>query len=293
LKELKPDIIGFQELWHPNCLRDIFSEADLDSQYELVTTGSSTGSISSALAIRSPNQKLYTRWIKDFPSELVLKKRLSGSNLPDYEISIDVGRFSRAILRVTVGPDTGPNIVVLVAHLKSKRPMSLDSTESSNNAIRPHSSAIGYALSTIRRTAEAAALRVILNKIMRDTHTPVIAMGDLNDSQLSVTTAIITGQPKYRLFESSRIGNRSDRGLYSVANLQEYRSLRDVYYTYIHNSQRESLDHILVSEQFYDYSSNRVWSFKEARIINDHLDDNKRATSDHGIVCATFEHNPA
>lgn len=36
--------------------------------------------------------------------------------------------------------------------------------------------------------------------------------------------------------------------------LQEYRDTRDVYYTHIHKDIRESLDHILLSQEFYNNS---------------------------------------
>jgi hypothetical protein len=69
-----------------------------------------------------------------------------------------------------------------------------------------------------------------------------------------------------------------------------------VYYTHIHNKTRESLDHILVSQEFYDNSRHRIWAFKGMDITNDHLnnDDHKaNGTSDHGIVRAVFEYRPA
>ena len=64
---------------------------------------------------------------------------------------------------------------------------------------------------------------------------------------------------------------------------------------HIHQGIRESLDHVLVSQHFYDYSDNRVWTFNEMRVFNDHLDDEDEAihVSDHAIVKATFDFNPA
>jgi hypothetical protein len=44
-----------------------------------------------------------------------------------------------------------------------------------------------------------------------------------------------------------------------------------VYYTRVHNDLRESLDHVLVSEQFYDKSRRRLWLFDGLIINNDHL----------------------
>jgi predicted extracellular nuclease len=123
----------------------------------------------------------------------------------------------------------------------------------------------------------------------------VVVMGDVNDGQLSNTVNILSDRPKYRLFASSGLGRRSSNGLYLAATMQEYRSLRDVYYTYIFEGIRESLDHVLVSQHFYDYSDNRVWSFNEMRVFNDHLEDEDEDIhlSDHAVVKATFDYNPA
>ena len=301
LLESNADIIGFQELWSPRALKQAFSEAGLDEKYQIITYGNNTSQVSVALAVQADFSIASHNWYKNFPEETVLIKRQSRkrrTSEPDYQVSVSINKFSRAVLRTKVRPKfpTGtllPDIVVFLAHLKSKLPMDLDTKESQDERIRPHNKALGSALSTIRRTAEAAALRVLLNKTMRKSNTPVVVMGDLNDAQLSVTTSIITEQPKYRLFASSRVGRKSDKGLYSTATLQEYRSLRDVYYTHVHEGHRESLDHILVSEQFYDHSNQRIWTFREMRVINDHLDDDTPATSDHAVITATFDYNPA
>lgn len=83
-------------------------------------------------------------------------------------------------------------------------------------------------------------MRLILTERMKGTSTPVVVMGDLNDSQHSNTLNILTGQPHYLLSGLSAGG--SDVDLYSVGTLQEYRSQRDVYYTHVFNKTRESLD---------------------------------------------------
>jgi len=304
LKKLDADVIGFQELWHPDALKEAFQAANLLLDYTLVAKRF-PGNIGTALAVREPHAIVekdgapQTDWIEKFPSELVLRKREPGSNSsePDYAISVEVDNFSRGLLRAVIKPKHGrkrpPNIVVYVAHLKSKLPIRLDKVDSRQASIRKHSTAIGSALSTIRRAAEAAALRVLLTNETKGSKTPVVIMGDLNDSQLSVTTSIVSGDPTYRPFYTSRGGRSSDAGFYAVATLQEYRSLRDVYYTHIYAGRKESLDHILVSEQFYDYSTNRKWSFKEMRLLNDYLDDDDSRTSDHAAVSATFVYDPA
>lgn len=121
--------------------------------------------------------------------------------------------------------------------------MDLDKVEKQKPSIKVHQTAIGGALATIRRTAEAAALRVLLNKDMKGTNVPVVVMGDLNDTEHSVTNTLVTGDPNYRLFHSSRGGN-SDTGLFSSSSLQEYRNLRDINFTHIFKGRHETLDHM-------------------------------------------------
>ena len=128
---------------------------------------------------------------------------------------------------------------------------------------------------------------------MKATDTPVVVLGDCNDGQHSNTLNIMTGQPRFLTALSQGGG---DIDLYTAQTLQQYRSERDVYYTHVFQDMRESLDHILVSQEFYDNSRRRVWSFDGLDISNDHLniDDHKTSgTSDHGVVRAQFRYRPA
>lgn len=147
-------------------------------------------------------------------------------------------------------------------------------------------------MSTIRRTAEAAALRIILTKLTKGNDTPVVVLGDVNDGIHSNTMNILGGQPRYLTGLSSGGG---DTDLYTSQVLQAYRSERDVYYTHEYNGTRESLDQILVSQEFYNHSRKRIWAFGGLTVNNDHLDDHNHkasGTSDHGVVKATFKYKP-
>lgn len=291
------DVIAFQELWSKQCLEDIFDAAGLRDQYELVFIYDEWYDIAVAAAVRSPWVVRQKTIHKKFPEEFALIKR--GNNPQDAgmddDIEVKINIFARSVLQLSIGHQEYPNLPQIEAfavHLKSKLPTQLDKEEAENDGIRAHSAALGSALSTIRRTAEAAALRIILSQLMKATDIPVVVMGDLNDGQLSNTLAIATQQPSYRLYGSSRAGSRSDVGLYATSMLQQFRSLRDVYYTHVYQGVREIIDHVLVSEQFYHYSKARIWSFQEMKIWNDFLDDENKWTSDHGIVCAYFDYEP-
>jgi negative regulator of replication initiation len=128
-----------------------------------------------------------------------------------------------------------------------------------------------------------------------DAISPVVVLGDLNDDTLSVTNELLSDQPTYRLVEKSTAGRTSDKGLYSAERLQQYRSSRHIYYTHVYKNKRESLDHILLSEEFYDHSRKRLWSFRELEVYNDHLNREafkEQGASDHGQVRVYFDWNP-
>ena len=313
LRAAEADVFCFQELWAAKALRDAFTEAKLLDGYEFIARDApGPGRPQVAIAARKGMIQFDGRdsdddafWVEPFPDDFVLKKRRSIDS-----VMVDIDRFSRPIAAATVQPEKGPPIKVFGAHLKSKRPISLDRPERENENINAHSAPLGQALASIRRTAEAAALRVMLDRSMEGNRTPHILLGDLNNGSLSVSTSILTGDPRYKLIESSRdvSGKRADKGLYSVERLMQYRSLRHTSYTHIFEDKPETLDHILVSEEFYDHSPNRIWAFREAEVFNDHLtlnhdrdhinaqlEESAKDTfwpTDHGVVRVIFDHKP-
>ena len=298
LSALDADVIAFQELWSKPALEAVFDRAGLRDRYALAFIKDQWYDIAVAAAVRAPWRIEQTLRHKEFPDAFRLVKRgdTPGDDRLDDEIEVDIHRFSRTVLQLSLvhadRPEI-PAIQVFLPHLKSKLPTWLDPAQRDDPALKPHRTALGSALSTIRRTAEAAALRFLLTEVMKHSHIPVAVLGDLNDGQLSNTLAILTQQPSYRLYDASRAGYRSDAGLYTAATLQQFRSHKDVYYSHIHKGIREILDHVLVSEQFYDHSINRIWTFRDLRIWTDHLDDADTDATDHGLVRARFVYDPA
>lgn len=317
LRRLDADVIAFQELWSRECLDDAFSAAGMadDYTFAFIKDGAWDG-IAVAGAVRRPwtleaairhkqfdpafrlkKRRQSMAEIQDDPApiDLVEDDRLLPSHEDD-EISVGIKEFSRSPLQLSVGherADDVPPIQVFATHLKSKLATRLDSAEWKNPKIRPHAIALGAAISTIRRTAEAAALRIVLNRVMTGNDVPTVVLGDLNDGGLSNTLDILTDQPSYRLYADSAAARRNDDGLYTVATLQQLRSLRDVAYTHDFKGVQEVIDHVLVSEQFSQHSDRRLWTFRDLRLWNDHLTDADPASSDHGVVAARFDWNPA
>jgi endonuclease/exonuclease/phosphatase family metal-dependent hydrolase len=294
LTALDADLVGLQELWSREAMERVLAP-ELDGEYDLLAEPANGGKIVCGALVRKGLLRGTPSWIETFPPELRLESSGNDAQTPDVRVTIP--RFSRPVLHFQVALREQPPLTeVFVAHLKSKLPERVyqeDWFDANEAVFKPHAGALGAALATIRRTAEATALRILLTKAMKGTVTPVLVLGDLNDGQHSNTINILTEQPRYLVGESR---GGVDTGLYTAQTLQEYRDTRDVYYTHVHNDLRESLDHVLVSEQFYDNSRRRLWLFDGLIINNDHInEDNHRetGTGDHGIVRVDFAWNPA
>lgn len=292
---LQPDVFGFQELWHAASLTQALAAAGVADQYDVIVPAGTEGKhIVCAAIVRKGLLGGAPEWIARFPEKFRLQSRGDDPQTPQIGVSID--GFSRPVLHFTIRPRTNePDIHVYVCHFKSKGPTKVFNEpwfKADKDTYAKHAMALGSALSTIRRTAEAAALRFLLTEQMKGSDTPVIVLGDINDGQHSDVANILTEQPQYLVGDS--IGG-ADVGLYTAQTLQEYRDTRDVYYTHVHQDIRESLDHILVSEQLYDHSRKRRWLFDGMIVNNDHLnfdDHAERGTNDHGIIRAVFKYKP-
>ena len=296
VREMESDVWGFQELWHKDSIGEVFDQSGL-SDYEILVPDTHTGQkIICGAAVRKSILHGEPNWITDFPPEF---KMMSGGDDPQSSnIAVQLDSFSRPVLHFKVRPRKNGRLVsIYVVHLKSKLPSRIYYEQwykDDKDYYKKHTESIGAGLATIRRTAEAVALRMLLTEEMKGTDTPVAVLGDLNDGHRSNTLNIMTGQPNYILSGLDKGGGDTD--LYSVGSLQALRSERNVYYTHIHQNVQETLDHILVSQEFYDNSRKRRWAFKGTAIRNDHLnDDNHKedGTTDHGVVRAAFEYRPA
>jgi len=292
---LDADVVGLQELWHRDAMVAVLQAGGLADDYDLIADRATGDRIVCAALVRKGLLRGTPRWVDRFPDGV----RLESANPDDPQapaISVTIPGFSRPVLNFSVElRDDEPPTEVFVAHFKSKLPTTVFNERwyrQQPDLYKPHANALGSALSTIRRTAEATGLRVMLTAIMKDSDTPVIVLGDLNDGQHSNTLNIVTEQPRYLVGESR---GGADIGLYTAQTLQEYRDSRDVYYTHVHEDLRESLDHVLVSEQFYDNSRKRKWLFDGLVINNDHLNTEShkdKGSGDHGIVQVHFRWRP-
>lgn len=201
---------------------------------------------------------------------------------------VPIDQFSRPVLRAVIEV-FDREVVFLVSHLKSKRPMYDEDEDRRDFRIQ----ALGTTRSLVQRAAEASALRWLIVKELAETSSPLICVGDMNDAVHSVTTDILMGDPPWFRLPVDRKRRIWDSLLYSTYDIQVRRSHRDVYYTHLFNGRHESLDHILVSQEFVYQNPERIGQVEELRVFNDHLvdeqlsgDETPRWQSDHAQVVA-------
>lgn len=276
LREMDADFVGFQEVFHREALVDVVNRSGCYGRATVDVAGETGNLPRVGFVSRLPVKKVEV--IRDFPVEARLD--VQGQFLP-------FTQFHRPVFRVQVELPGGLQAVILVVHLKSKRPM----VDEGRPRHDPWEEARGQARSLILRACEAAALRWIILHEIRHTETPLILLGDLNDATHAVTSDILQGDVPNRYFPPEVKKKMWDIALYSCGDLQVRKSYKDVYYTHLHDSHYESLDHIFVSQEFINENPRHLAHVEYLRVYNDHLLDPsltdekpKPWVSDHGAV---------
>jgi predicted extracellular nuclease len=283
LVRMGADIVGFQEVFHAAALTEALKLSQLYEQGELILANPTGQNPVVGLVSNFP----IISWevFSQFPVSARLE--VDGMELP-------FNRFSHPILAAKIAIKNNLICRIFVVHLKSKRPIFPDGV----NFNSPLERAKGQALSLLLRAAEATAFRHILLEILKDKDEPVIVMGDINDGSLAVTSQIITGDipRKNQRFEKKQ--DLWDILLYVAKDIQERQSFSDHYYTHIHNGHYESLDHIMVSQEWVAQNPANIGRVTYVSVFNDHLLDDTLAEetipnwqSDHGQVVVSLNVN--
>ena len=258
LKEMDADFVGFQEVFHKAALEDVLARTGR-YPHAVVDLADETQNLP-RVGFVSRLPVLKTEVIRDFPPEARLD--VMGQALPFHS-------FHRPVFQVWVELPGGRPAVIMVVHLKSKRPM----VEEGHDRRDPWELARGQARSLVLRACEAAALRWIVLHQIRHSETPLVLLGDLNDATHAVTSDILQGDHPQRYYPPDVKKRLWDILLYSCGDLQVRKSYKDVYYTHLHDSHYESLDHIFVSQEFVADNPRHVAYVEYMRLYNDHLLD--------------------
>jgi endonuclease/exonuclease/phosphatase family metal-dependent hydrolase len=280
LAAMDAGIVGLQEVFHKAALHEAVKKSRIYYKCPIFVSRENGNSPAVGLVSRYPVD--WHESIANFPPESLI--------MFDNDC-VPISQFRCPLLKAKIMLPNKKPIIVFVVHLKSKRPLVEQSAKHDAKAL-----ALGKAKSIIVRAAEAAALRCILIDELKNNQMPVVVLGDLNDTGQSVTTNIITDSPPSKKLAVEKRRSIWDQFLYTAADLQLKRSHRDVYYTHLHDGHHESLDHILLSEEFSPTNPKRIGFFEYMRVFNDHLIDQKLANeeipiwqSDHGQVIVSIE----
>jgi endonuclease/exonuclease/phosphatase family metal-dependent hydrolase len=171
--------------------------------------------------------------------------------------------------------------------------------------------ALGDLRAMLRRTAEAAVLRTLITEELKQDN-PVMVLGDFNDSEHSVSSAIVKGERPFKNYtwirrhdakqKSDRYSEQDD--LVIRAQIEQYqlhsaetqfiqKSQRDMVYTTAFGGIYESIDQILMSQHFIEGSANHIGMMDYFSVLNDHITDGahtqapyNKLASDHGQIMA-------
>ena len=297
---LDADVIGFQEIFSQDALRDVLSRtrkyrnahhAGFDPDAFADPAGLAASVQNGML---TPSVALVSR-LPFFAAPACYGKLPHGLAVQLPGIDAPATTFTRPILHVQViaGGDAPPvpgfpaarkqPIDVFVCHLKSKRPDYRGGASAGSPDADSYTLGLAMLRSMIRRGAEALGLRYLISDQLRRQRLPLVVLGDFNDVAAAMTTQLVTGAiserrvnregPTDRLFDCYRIQSR-------------IRPLRDVGYTHTHDNTMETIDHILVSAAFEPGAAEAIGEVLEVVYVNDHLGLRPPEASDHGLVLA-------
>lgn len=268
MDRLDADIIGFQEIFSQQALQDVLAKTRSYRQAHhagfdpVARNGQLSPSV--ALVSRYPLQG-EVRAYSELPHNLSVTLPGSGESST---------QFTRPVLHAQVALSDELVINVFVVHLKSQLPDFLNGEQEDD----PCQFALATLRSLIRRGTEALGLRYLLADFVQRSRVPLVVMGDFNDVADAVSSRIVMGDGRHgksvfddRLFDSYRIQSRRD-------------PLRNVGYSYIHEGQYQTFDHILVSEEFNPASRFAIGEVLEVAYLNDHIVLQQPEASDHGQV---------
>ncbi|NMM29428.1 MAG: endonuclease/exonuclease/phosphatase family protein [Glaciimonas sp.] len=268
IDRLDADVIGFQEIFSQAALQHALAKSKRYAHAHqlgfdpVARDGTLTPSV--ALVSRLP-------LVGEVNTYSELPRQLSVA-LPGTDDILN--RFTRPVLHVQVALSDELIVNVFVTHLKSQRP-NYGNGEDEND---PYQLGLGSLRSLIQRGTEALGLRYLLIDLMQNNRVPLVVMGDFNDVAGAITSRIVMGDGRRgkagfddRLFDSYRIQSQSD-------------PLRNVGYSAIHQGQFETIDHILVSEEFNPASRFALGEVQEVIYLNDHVQLRRPEASDHGQV---------
>jgi predicted extracellular nuclease len=262
---LDADAIALQEVFSQEAVRDVMARSERYRDAIHIGFEPEPGKL-------TPSVALVTRLpLAGEPAKHLDMPR--GLAVPLLDLKEAMNRFTRPVLQVPVQLAPGLALNIFVVHLKSKRP----DYRTNDNETDPASVGAAVLRSMVRRGAEALGLRYLLTDFASGRRVPMMVMGDFNDVADAVPTQMVLG--------GGRGPNGHDERMFECYRLQSRRDpLRDVGYTHVHDGNFETIDHVLVSEEFNPASPHALGEVLDVAYLNDHVIFRTPDSSDHGAV---------
>lgn len=293
LLKMNAEIIGFQEIFEEQALRECLIGTPMANWHFFVANPTGKTPVN---AVLSKFPIIKTEVIEDFPFVFdFFDEREITAPLESAPVNIPLKKFSRGVLKAEIKINENVSVLVIVLHLKSKRPILADDIDR-NTATYPEL-AKGSIRSLIRRGIESCGVRQILSdEINKDEAKPIFILGDLNDNDTAVTNQAILGEEPFRNLPLEIKIKKWKHVFQNCKDIQARKSIENYYYTYIHNGHYESLDNIFVSNHFAELNSKKIGRIIDVRLYNDHVIDDKTSMDkkpihvcDHGQVVANID----
>lgn len=293
IKELDPDVIGFQEVGGEEPLQDL--QVALNSRYPNLVVSTFPDRRGIRVAFLTKWEVTAVEEIVEFPpgpATLVFKTAEDSPAIP-------ISRMGRGALMIQVNKENLA-IHLLNTHLKSKLLTFKTKTgKTSFSPIDENQRAQEAGIALHRRTAEALTLRMHVNQLIEhQAGQPLLLLGDFNDVPEAQTSLLLTGPTGS---EIGTIGfNRSDKGddarLFNLA----YLIPEDRRFSRIHLGRKELLDQFYASVEMFPRNSEGV---RTLPIVDSLIDYNTELPSiadnpnlrdeaiapDHAPVVCSFE----
>ncbi len=306
---LDADFVCLQEVFHPEPLHDLAERYDallranysshkanldnIDHVWHLPNVDAVGDRALPGLGLLSRREILEQHSVQTLDDEPVEVAEDDG-------LSYRLTKLSRPLMIAKV--DLGKDVEgwLFNAHLKSKRPKYPSGSSAGNERnFEFYGRAEGAFRSLALRAGEALALRREILRRLAGANEPVLVVGDLNDEIGAVTTEMVAGEAPWRGWSITTKLGFWDVELYSAVRSHLRRTEQTSIYTHIFNGHYGTLDHILVSQEFYYRNPRRIGDIHFVQCFNDHLtDDSMRGApslgdaSDHGQVAVRLSIDP-
>lgn len=291
LDEFQPDMIGFQEVFSPESLRELV----LLHGYHYFAVVDEPEIVDDFICT-SPVVAIASR----YPIKEVQALKADGSVAVAMGLTDDFS-FSRKVLRATVELPHIGDCDCYVVHFKSKRPLfdfehSADLSAEKNIIERLKAQVAGGWGATIQRGSEAALLLVNMIERREQSGLPMILMGDFNNTLCDgVLTHLITDSlrfaakfdcdaflAKYCLKDSWDLLQATDNETKQITRKA----------TYYYGTTSSVLDYILLSNEFDACCQSSLFELSEYQTYDRHLInpifDRDGESTDHAIVLITL-----